>query len=236
MPCRAMDSTGIEVKVKGEGEWHARKHGGAKRRVWRKIHLGIDEQTLEIRAILCPSGDLKRKSAERGSPGTASVKRPCCPSCSARSAPEKRQTVEALDGRCDRPERGPSRIEIPRPCALATMERIPPPERRRDEDASCQTAGPAAHGAGLRPTGRRAPDPHRRPERRHRARQARHRGRATSLSGDRGTSAISRIVQQGPCSRVVSKGTASSSLCRPICPGSIMKPRRRPSSKLSIRP
>ena len=49
MPCRAMDSTGI--KVEGEGEWHARKHGGAKRRVWRKIHLGIDEETLEVRAV-----------------------------------------------------------------------------------------------------------------------------------------------------------------------------------------
>jgi transposase len=49
MPCRAADSTGI--KVEGEGEWHARKHGGPKRRVWRKIHLGIDEETLEIRAV-----------------------------------------------------------------------------------------------------------------------------------------------------------------------------------------
>ena len=36
-----VDSTGI--KVRGEGEWHARKHGGARRRVWRKVHLGIDE-------------------------------------------------------------------------------------------------------------------------------------------------------------------------------------------------
>ena len=44
-----IDSTGI--KVEGEGEWHARKHGGPKRRVWRKIHLGIDEETLEIRAV-----------------------------------------------------------------------------------------------------------------------------------------------------------------------------------------
>jgi transposase len=44
-----VDSTGI--KVEGEGEWNARKHGGPKRRVWRKIHLGIDEQTLEVRAI-----------------------------------------------------------------------------------------------------------------------------------------------------------------------------------------
>jgi Transposase DDE domain len=44
-----IDSTGI--KVEGECEWNARKHGGAKRRVWRKVHLGIDEETLEIRAL-----------------------------------------------------------------------------------------------------------------------------------------------------------------------------------------
>jgi transposase len=44
-----IDSTGI--KAEGEGEWNARKHGGSKRRLWRKIHLGIDERTLEIRAI-----------------------------------------------------------------------------------------------------------------------------------------------------------------------------------------
>ena len=48
MHCRAVDSTGI--KVEGEGEWHARKHGGTKRRLWRKIHIGIDEKTMEIRA------------------------------------------------------------------------------------------------------------------------------------------------------------------------------------------
>lgn len=39
------------IKVEGEGGWHARKHGGPKRRVWRKIHLGIDEETLEIRTV-----------------------------------------------------------------------------------------------------------------------------------------------------------------------------------------
>jgi hypothetical protein len=44
-----IDSTGI--KVEGEGEWNARKHGSPKRRVWRTIHIGIDEQTLEIRAV-----------------------------------------------------------------------------------------------------------------------------------------------------------------------------------------
>lgn len=53
-----VDSTGI--KVEGEGEWHTRKHGGSKRRVWRKIHLGIDEQTLEIRAIEVTSSNGRR--------------------------------------------------------------------------------------------------------------------------------------------------------------------------------
>ncbi|MBN2906302.1 MAG: IS5 family transposase [Rhodobacteraceae bacterium] len=51
-----IDSTGI--KVEGEGEWNARKHGGAKRRVWRKIHLGIDEKTLEIQAVEFTSSDI----------------------------------------------------------------------------------------------------------------------------------------------------------------------------------
>ncbi len=57
IPCRGsrgplhlpVDSTGI--KPGDEGEWHARKHAGSRRRVWRKVHLGIDEETLEIRAV-----------------------------------------------------------------------------------------------------------------------------------------------------------------------------------------
>ena len=44
-----IDSTGI--KAEGEGEWNARKHGGPKRRIWRKIHIGIDEETLEVRTV-----------------------------------------------------------------------------------------------------------------------------------------------------------------------------------------
>ncbi len=51
-----IDSTGI--KVEGEGEWNARRHGGAKRRVWRKIHIGIDEKTLEIRAAEFTTSDV----------------------------------------------------------------------------------------------------------------------------------------------------------------------------------
>jgi hypothetical protein len=44
-----VDSTGI--KFLGEGEWKRRTHGAEYRRQWRKVHLAIDAQTLEIRAI-----------------------------------------------------------------------------------------------------------------------------------------------------------------------------------------
>jgi len=57
IPCRPgtgalhllIDSTGI--KAGGDGEWCAKKHGPSKPRQWRKVHLGIDADTLEIRAI-----------------------------------------------------------------------------------------------------------------------------------------------------------------------------------------
>ena len=35
-----------------------RKHGGTKRRVWRKIHIAIDEKTLEIRAAELTTSDV----------------------------------------------------------------------------------------------------------------------------------------------------------------------------------
>jgi len=44
-----VDSTGI--KFIGEGEWKRKKHGAEYRRQWRKVHLGIDADSLEIRAI-----------------------------------------------------------------------------------------------------------------------------------------------------------------------------------------
>ena len=42
----------------------------------------------------------------------------------------------------------------PRPGPLVTMERISPQKPRRHEDALRETAGPAAHATGLRPSGR----------------------------------------------------------------------------------
>ena len=57
IPCRPstgalhllIDSTGI--KAMGEGEWSRRKHGASRPRQWVKVHLGIDAETLEVRAI-----------------------------------------------------------------------------------------------------------------------------------------------------------------------------------------
>ena len=50
------DSTGI--KVEGESEWQTRKHGGSKRRAWRKIPLEFDTETLEIRAFEVTSSNV----------------------------------------------------------------------------------------------------------------------------------------------------------------------------------
>lgn len=44
-----VDSTGIKFLCKGE--WKCKRHGAEYRMQWRKVHLGIDVRTLEIRAI-----------------------------------------------------------------------------------------------------------------------------------------------------------------------------------------
>jgi len=45
-----VDSSGL--KIYGECEWKVRKHGWSKRRTWRKIHLGVDEKSGEITALV----------------------------------------------------------------------------------------------------------------------------------------------------------------------------------------
>ena len=37
-----VDSTGL--KICGQGEWHAHKHGDKKRRRWKKLHIGVDDE------------------------------------------------------------------------------------------------------------------------------------------------------------------------------------------------
>ena len=40
--CVIVDSTGL--KVCGQGEWHAQKHGEKKAKRWKKLHIGVDDQ------------------------------------------------------------------------------------------------------------------------------------------------------------------------------------------------
>ena len=44
-----VDSTGL--KFLGEGEWKRKKYQPEYRRQWRKLHIGIDAETLQIRAV-----------------------------------------------------------------------------------------------------------------------------------------------------------------------------------------
>lgn len=44
------------------------------------------------------------------------------------------------------------------------LERIPPPQPRRNEDALYEADWPIADGEGLQAAGRRNPNPHRRPQ------------------------------------------------------------------------
>ena len=50
-----VDTTGI--KFLGESEGKCKKHGPERRRQWRKLHIGIDAQTLQIRAICVTSSN-----------------------------------------------------------------------------------------------------------------------------------------------------------------------------------
>ena len=51
----AIDSNGL--KIMGDGEWHAHKHRTSnKRRVWRKLHLGVDAEGFILGSELTGSG------------------------------------------------------------------------------------------------------------------------------------------------------------------------------------
>ena len=140
-----IDST--DIKVEGEGEWNARKHGGPKRRVWRKIDIGIDAQTLEVRAGEITSsntGDAPMlphllnqipRDQHIGSVTAdgANDTRRCHNAIADRgAAAQKCSAMEANDRRCRRQERRAARIEVSGSSTLVELERRPPPEPPQD--------------------------------------------------------------------------------------------------------
>ncbi len=50
-----MDATAIKVYV--EGEWRVRHHGYSKRRMWRKLHVGVDAASGAIVALAITASD-----------------------------------------------------------------------------------------------------------------------------------------------------------------------------------
>ena len=159
-----VDSTGI--KFLGEGEWKRKKHGAEYRRQWRKVHLGIDAQTLEIRAI----------EVTDNSVGDA----PVLPHLLAQIPPDEKLASVSADGAYDTKachgaiaQRGAQAIIPPRKNAkiwkdksagaqvrnqavealstlglthLEEVERLPPAQPGRDQDALLQAAGRAGDG------------------------------------------------------------------------------------------
>jgi hypothetical protein len=51
--CVIIDSTGL--KICGQGEWHAQKHGEKKVRRWKKLHIGVDDQGQMIASTVTDS-------------------------------------------------------------------------------------------------------------------------------------------------------------------------------------
>ncbi len=64
----AIDSTGL--KIMGDGEWHAHKHGTSnKRRRWRKLYLGVDAEGFIV------ASELTDSSVDDASVGAAMIRR-----------------------------------------------------------------------------------------------------------------------------------------------------------------
>ena len=57
-----VDSTGVKLY----GEWKVRKHGYSKTRTWRKVHLGLDVKTGQVRAALMTHQDVDDASVLPG--------------------------------------------------------------------------------------------------------------------------------------------------------------------------
>ena len=64
-----VDSTGVQLF--GEGEWKVRKHSYSKGRSWRKVRLGLDIKTGQVRAALMTHREVDDASV-------SICDRPCC--------------------------------------------------------------------------------------------------------------------------------------------------------------
>jgi hypothetical protein len=170
-----IDSPG--VKSEGDGEWLAKKLEPSKPKDWRKVHLGIDPETLEMRAIEMTSsrvGDapvLRHRLAQIPANWplgivTADVAydtRTCHAAIAARGAavviPSCRSGKSwRAHGRSDRALRCRAQLSLPWPRNLEATDRLPPTKSGRNKVALPETLGRARDVSRLRPSSRRTSD------------------------------------------------------------------------------
>lgn len=124
----AIDSTGL--KVHGEGEWKIRTHGKDRRRVWRKLHLGVDCDTGEMAAhALTPSEthdatELQGLLAQVERPITAVYADKAYDSFDSHRAILARKAQPVIPPRKGAAIRPPPRIKDPPPTRGAAVARI----------------------------------------------------------------------------------------------------------------
>jgi hypothetical protein len=124
----AIDATGL--KVHGEGEWKVRIHGKDKRRVWRKLHLGVDTTTGEIAAhALTPSethdgAELERLLAQVERPIAAVYADKAYDSFECHRAILARAAQPVIPPRKGAAIRPPPRVKDPPPTRGAAVARI----------------------------------------------------------------------------------------------------------------
>ena len=170
IPCHArggplhlvIDST--RLKVLGEGEWKVWKHGADKRRVWRKVHLVIDADSHEVRAVemtdhrhgdgeivpgllaqLHPEEQIGIISGD-GAYDTRGVYEASAARGAALVVPPKaqRQAVEGAYHWSGGAQREPACHQALRTPPLEALERLSPAQPGRDGDVPPQAPGRAA--------------------------------------------------------------------------------------------
>ncbi|NDK35890.1 transposase [Rhodovulum sulfidophilum] len=145
----------------------SRRHGASKRRVRRRILLGIDAETLKIRAVEVTSGnvgdapmlpDLLVQSPQEEEIATVTADgaydtRACHDAIAARGTaaiiPPRRN---ARPWKPDT-QRNPAGVKTAGPDSPAEPERLPPPEQCGNEDELREAARPAADVRDLQPPG-----------------------------------------------------------------------------------
>ena len=147
-----------------------KKHGAEYRRQWRKLHIGIDAQTLEIRAIeVTPNsvGDapvlpsllrqIDLHEALLSVSGDETYDTKACHEAIALRQAQAIIRCERMPGNLggetawsQRPQRDLARDTTTGSFDLEALERVSPAQPGRDQDAVREAHGRANHGAELR--------------------------------------------------------------------------------------